>query len=296
LPQSYRVDPYTDALDIEILQHRHIETLTTDLEGFQQIVKSELGDFKPDPDILNRYRKGVPTDLLAGSEKNPASVIKLLNSWEYVNAANFHEPPNTRQFLKGDRPTWSLVGANIQFKRDIEDELWNDVLEVATDPSPKGRALVTIAPAGYGVSTLLMSVGAQIVKEKIGPVFMLRPGSQVLEADVALAVSLFPDGATFFIVDQAREQASAIATALSQVSKTNCLFLLGERKNEWRIARFRGRVNEFEIAPLSDSEIDRLLDYLTREHALNKLAELDRDFQFNVVKEKHEKQLLLSFT
>jgi len=293
LPQSYRIDPYADAQDMEILQHRHIDTLQTDLVGFQEMVKAELGDFKPDPDFLNKYRKDVPNDLLDAFEKNPALVLRLLNSWEYVNAANFHEPPNTAQFLKGETPTWSLVGANIHFRRDVEDEVWNDVLEYATDPTGKSAAVGIIAPAGYGISTLLKSVAALIVKEKIGPVFMLRPGADVLEADVAVAATIFPRSRTFFIIDQGREQASAIATALSQ-SKTNCLFIIGERKNEWRMAKARPRLNEFEILPLSDAEIERLLDFLARERALNKLGELSRELQFAVVKEKHEKELLVA--
>jgi SIR2-like domain len=293
LPQSYRVDPYADPYDIEILGHKHIETIPTDLDGFHLTVKAELGDFRPDPDALSRYRKDVPNDLIGAFEKNPASVLRLLASWEYVNAANFHEPANTRDFLKGDRPTWSLVGKNVQFKRDIEEEVWNDILEFATDPTGNSRALAVIAPAGYGVSTVLMSLAAQIVKANTGPVFMLRASAQVLEADAVFAASIYPDSSTFLVVDQAREQASAVATAISQ-SKRNCLFILGERKNEWRTARFRTRVNEYEIEPLSDSEIDRLLDYLTRENALNKLGQLDRDLQFAVVKEKHEKELLVA--
>jgi hypothetical protein len=293
IPQSYRTDPCPDPLDIELFQHRNVHTLQTDLDGFQVMVKAELGDFKPDPDLLKKYKEGVPNDLLAAFEKNPAALLRLLSSWVYVNAADFHAAPNTHQFLRGDLPTWSLVGGNIQFRRDIEEEVWNEVLEFATDPNAKSRGVAVIAPAGYGVSTLLMSIAAQIVKEKVGRVFMLRPSAQVLEGDVAFAAGLFLGSNIFFVVDQAREQATAIATSLSQLPKSNCLFIVGERKNEWRMARIRARLNEYEIAPLSDAEIDRLLDYLTKEGALNKLGELDREYQFAVVKEKHEKQLLV---
>jgi tetratricopeptide (TPR) repeat protein len=218
--------------------------------------------------------------------------LKLLNSWEYVNAANFRDAPNTPQFLKGDGASWSLIAANIHFGRDVEDQVWNEVLEYATDPTGKSGTVAVIAPAGYGVSTLLKSVAVSIVKEKIGPVFMLRPGADVLEADVAIAATVFPRSRTFFVVDQAREQASAITTALFQ-SRTNCLFILGERKNEWRMVKARPRVNEVEILPLSDAEIERLLAFLTKERALGKLGELSQEFQFAVVKEKHEKQLLV---
>jgi len=125
---------------------------------------------------------------------------------------------------------------------------------------------------------------------------MLRDGSDVLEGDIQFAATLFPEVASFFIVDQAREQASALHIALTQQRQTeaNSLFILGERKNEWRMAKTKMTVDEFEVQPLSDSEIDRLLDYLARENALDKLSELDRDFQFAIVKEKHQKQLLVA--
>jgi hypothetical protein len=140
-----------------------------------------------------------------------------------------------------------------------------------------------------------MSVAAKIVTERIGPVFMLRDGSDVLEGDVQFAASVFPDRC-FFFVDQAREHAYSLSTALAQQkqAKANCLFVLGERKNEWRTARSRLKADEYEIQALSDAEINRLLDFLARERALNKLEHLDRAFQFDIVKKKHEKQLLVA--
>ena len=296
LPLSYRLDPYAEEIDIEILRDSHIETLVMDLPKLQALVKAAIGDFKPDPDWLNKFRKDVPHDLIPAFESNPASVLRLLDSWAYVNAANFHEAPNTSQFLKGDKPNWALVGSGINFKRDIEDDLWNDMLEFATEPKAKSRALAAIASAGFGVTTLIMSLASRAVRDKVGKTFMLRPAADVIEADVAFAVSVFPKDAVIFVIDQAREQVNRISTAISQQVQSggNCLFLLGERKNEWRMARMRGRVREFEIIALSDSEIDRLLDLLTREHALGRLGDLDRSMQFAVVKEKHEKQLLVA--
>jgi tetratricopeptide (TPR) repeat protein len=296
LPQSYRLDPFAEEIDVELLKSRHLETLKMDLQAFHDLVEAELGDFRPDPELLAKYRKDVHPHLLPAFEKNSAAVLRLLNSWEYVTGADFAKAPNTANFLRGDKPSWSLVGAEIPFKRDIEDEVWEDVVEFATAPKAKSKAMAILAPAGYGVTTLLMMLAPRIVKARIGPVFMLREGAEVLEGDVGFAATVFPDVACFFLVDQAREHAIPLETAVAQQrqTETNCLFILGERKNEWRMARSRLKLDEYEMQSLSDSEIDRLLDFLTREGALNKLAELDRDFQFAIVKEKHEKQLLVA--
>ena len=180
LPQSYRLDPFAEDIDIELLKNRHLETLTIDLQAFHDLVKAELGDFRPDPEALAKYRAGIHPNLLPAFEKNAAALLRLLNSWEYVNGSDFTKSPNTSRFLQGDKPSWSLAGAGIPFKRDVEDEIWDETLEFATSPDAKSRAIATIAPAGYGITTLLMALAAKVVKERIGPVFMLREGQQVI--------------------------------------------------------------------------------------------------------------------
>jgi hypothetical protein len=287
LPHSYRLDPYADDLDIEILKSRHLETMTMDFQTFHDVVKDELGGFKPDPDALVRYRTGIHPDLLPAFEKNPAAVLRLLKAWDYINGQDFAKTPNTREFLLGDRASWSLVGSGIPFSRDIEEDLWDDeILEFATSPGAKSRAVAVLASAGYGITTVLMSLAAKIVIQRVGPVFMLKDAAEIAEGDVAFASSLFPDRATFLFVDDAKEHANSLNLALTQLrqGKSTCLFVLGERKNEWRTARTRVRTEEYEIQPLSDKEIDRLLDFLGRERALGKLEELARDYQFAVVK------------
>jgi tetratricopeptide (TPR) repeat protein len=297
LPHSYRLDPYAEELDIEILKNRHVETIKTDLQTFRDAVLAELGEYKPDPEALSKYRTGIHQDLLPAFGKNPAALLRLLRSWTYVNGEDFAKTPNTKGFLLGDKPSWSLVGSDIAFRRDIEEDLWDDeILEFATSPGAKSRAIAILASAGYGITTVLMTLAARIVVQRIAPAFMLREGAEVHEGDVQFAGSLFPEQAVFFFVDDAREHANSLNLCLSQLrlGRSMCLLVLGERKNEWRTARSRVRAEEYEIQPLSDKEIDRLLDFLTREHALGKLEELARDYQFAIVKEKHEKQLLVA--
>lgn len=66
---------------------------------------------------------------------------------------------------------------------------------IRPDPRAKSTALAVIGAAGYGVSTVLMSIAAQIAKKKIGHVFGDRATADVLEADVALAGARLHKGA-----------------------------------------------------------------------------------------------------
>jgi tetratricopeptide (TPR) repeat protein len=155
---------------------------------------------------------------------------------------------------------------------------------------------LVMGPAGYGITTILMALALKIVDAKNGPVFLLKEGAEVHEGDVAYAASLFPDVPCYFVIDQAREHAYQIASSLAQQRATtaNCLFILGERRNEWLSAGVSIPGDIFDVEPLSDGEINRLLDFLSVEGALGELAPLSRALQFNVVKTKHEQQLLVA--
>jgi tetratricopeptide (TPR) repeat protein len=296
-PTAYRIDPFADPIDIELHKEvRRIETLVMSLPEFRALVQREIGDYRPAPDTLNQYRNRVPQHLRKDYDKSPAAMIRLLKSWNYVNDESVTMEPNTKDFLRGSKPNWSLIAQNHRFTRDIEDELWDWILEFTTNPKAKSTAAGLIGPAGYGITTILMAMALKIVEAAQGPVFFLREGAEVNEGDVAYAATLFPTVPCYFFIDQAREHAGSIQSALAQQRKTssNCLFILGERRNEWLSAKARFHMEEFDVVPLSDGEINRLLDFLGSEGALGELKELDRSFQFNIVKNKHEQQLLVA--
>jgi tetratricopeptide (TPR) repeat protein len=296
-PIGYRIDPFADPVDIELHREvRRVETLVMSLPEFHGLVQQEIGDYRPTADTLNKYRNKVPQHLRADYDKSPAAMLRLLESWEYVNGEVLTLQPNTKEFLLGSNPNWSLVAQGHRFARDIEDEVWDWILEFTTNPKAKSTVAAITGPAGYGITTILMSVALKIVDSRIGPVFMLREGAEVSEGDVAYAATLFPDVACYFIIDQAREHVASIqaALALQRNTSSNRLVIVGERRNEWLSANVKFRVEEFDVVPLSDGEINRLLDFLGSEGALGELGELDRSFQFSIVKNKHEQQLLVA--
>jgi tetratricopeptide (TPR) repeat protein len=296
-PMAYRLDPFSEDLDIELHREvRRVETLKIFLPEFRKLVETEIGDYRPKADVYDRYRNLVPHHLLEDYKKSPAAMLRLLESWQYVNGESTTGEPNTRQFLLGSRSNWSLVAQNRRFIRDIEEPFWEWIVEFITNPKAKSTAVLLTGPAGYGITTILMAMALKIVNARNGPIFMLRDGAEVNEGDVAYAATLFPDVPCYFVIDQAREHAPNIHTALAQQRRTtsNCLFLLGERRNEWLSARARFVAEEFDVLPLSDDEINRLLDFLGTENALGDLEHLDRNFQFNIIKNKHEEELLVA--
>ena len=72
------------------------------------------------------------------------------------------------------------------------------------------------------------------------------------------------------------------------------MFIFGSRLNEWQLIRRPPRTNPYLLEPLSDPEIYRLIDCLQAHGDLNELEHLSRDQQHAVIKQKHEKQLLVA--
>jgi tetratricopeptide (TPR) repeat protein len=249
-----------------------------------------------DVDRLKSIEYAIPSDLSPAYTKNPASVLRLLASWTYVNQAPFNVTPNTEAFLRGDRANWGLIADHQHFERDIEEDVYDEMLEYATSESRNTASLVVVGSAGYGMSTVLLSIAVRLVKEHAGPVFIHKPGAPFVEGDIEFAASMFPGRRPFLVVDSAADYVQSISTTISRLRelKWPAMFMLGERKNEWRHARGRFTPTEYEIESLSDPEIGRLLDCLARNGALGELEKLNRDTQVAVVKSKHSKELLVT--
>jgi tetratricopeptide (TPR) repeat protein len=296
MPQAYRISPDTSPIDVELLSAKGIETIDLPLSEFRESATLALSAANVPADVLEKLGPTIPTDLAYAFEINPAPVARLLASWDYANQAPFDAAPNLKPFLRGDRANWALIARGMQFTRDLEESIYEEMLDYATARSRIPSVLLALGPAGYGVSTLLMTLAVKLVQDRAGPVFVHKPGTQLVEGDIEFAISIFPDKRPFFIIDNAADDAATVDDATHQLKRSRRagLFLLGERLNEWRQQRGKTTGKEFLLEPLSDPEINRLLDCLGQHGELNKLEHLTRDLQFAAIKEKHGKELLVA--
>jgi tetratricopeptide (TPR) repeat protein len=140
-----------------------------------------------------------------------------------------------------------------------------------------------------------MSLAVTLVKERAGPVFFHRPGTRLTEGDIEFAAQCFPER-KFFVVDNAVDEAEGILSAVRKLrdrTDTAC-FLTGSRLNEWRQAGPRLHPKEYEMSPLSDPEIERLLDCLGQHGALGRLEGLPRSAQEAAIKVRYKQDLLVA--
>lgn len=294
-PPAFRVAPQTNALEITILKSRNIDSLSMSTQEFVAIASAKLKAVTMEVGRFEHSRRLLPSDLHAAFDKNPASVLRLCDAWDYVRQSNFTARPNTHDFLRGDRPNWSAVASNTQFERDIEASVLEHILDYLVGDTEGPRTCIVLGSAGYGVTTLLMALSVKLIDDGATGVFFLKLGRDLTVGDIEYATALFPERPVFFVDDAAEQSGSlyALNTRLREMGRT-ALFVVGERTNEWRERNSRVRGKEFEILPLSDGEIDRLLDCLRRNGGLGLLQDLDRQLQFDAIKSKHQKQMLVA--
>lgn len=295
LPRSFRIDPYTDELDREILSADGLDTIADSFEDFVHLAQEELSGVEIDQGRFERVRSSVPSQLSAAFEQNPAAVARLLNSWIFVNQAPFEEPPNSKLFLKGDRANWSLMSSNGYFQRDLETDLNDVLLDYATAGLHRPQSALLLGSAGYGITTLLRALAVTYVKEKAGPVFYHREGSPIVEGDIEFASMLFPDQAPLFVVDDASDFTKELVKSVAVLRDLHrqSFVMLGARRNEWLQTRARVPGKSYDLEALSGDEVSRLLDFLSANGSLNRLEGLSREHQVSAIQQRHGKELLV---
>jgi tetratricopeptide (TPR) repeat protein len=295
-PMSYRLAPQTPAIDKEILRSMGVTSIDSDLRQFVQAARVDLAKAPSSIDLLKPIEKSIPSDLSEHFKTSAAPLVRLLNSWTYVNQAPFQAASNLSRFLKGDKANWALIAQHEVFERDIEEEVYEELLDYATSSSRRPSTRIILGPAGFGMSTLLYVLAGRLVEDRAGPVFMLKEGRPVLEGDVLFAASLFPDKRPFFVVDNAGDFSDAVLDSIYRLRDASrpALFLMAERANEWRMRRGRLNAAENSLESLSDPEITRLLAYLEKHGELGALEGLTPELRFAAIKNKHGKQLLVT--
>jgi tetratricopeptide (TPR) repeat protein len=293
LPRSFRIDPKPDPNQSEILLNIGIETiacgLNTLIETFQKYVGIQ-GTVSQMWELPERC----PKALEEAFKNAPAMCKRLLSGWEYVGSSDIQAPPNITEYYKGTKANWSLIDTGAYFERDIEETIYDNILDFATDPKSRCRTEILLGSAGYGITTILMSIAWKSVKLQLLHVLFLKDGAVILEGDIEYALNNL-DGKIIFIIDQSsrwHDRLNDIIIKCRNENK-NCNFLLGSRLNEWRQERPRLKCKEYLLSPLSEAEIDRLIDVLKKNKSLGQLENLDDEFRRNVLINKHQKELLV---
>ncbi|MDT3429204.1 tetratricopeptide (TPR) repeat protein [Paenibacillus forsythiae] len=296
LPLSYRVDPYTSEIDMELLKDRNLVTIPQKFDDFVIAASIQIQSIINKDVDIRQHESMIPGNLTTYYLENPVATLRLISSWEYVNQVNLpNVMPDVSNYVRGDKPTWSLVFHDKYFKRDIEEEIYFSILDFVTDNKKSVKNCMISAPAGYGTTTLLMTLASRLVKDKAAQVYFHKSSSELREGDVFFALSLSSEKSVFFI-DNASDHTQTTRNIIQQAreSKKSVLLVLGDRTNEWKQAKPTITGDSFEILPLSNSEIESLVDFLSEHNELNKIEHLSREHQISSIQRNYQRELLVA--
>lgn len=293
LPRSYRIDPKPDIAQSEILLNKGIETIACDLNTLIEAYK-QYAQVQGTASQTWGIPEHCPKALNDAFTTAPAMCKRLLSCWEYLGSVDIQIQPNIQEYYKGTKANWSLIDATAYFERDIEEEIYDSILDFATDPESKCRAKILLGSAGYGVTTVLMSIAWKSVKTNLLHVLFLKDGATILDGDIEFALNNI-DGKIVFVIDQASRSHDSLNAIIQRCRNDHkdCFFFLGSRLNEWRQERPKLKCKEHLLSPLSESEIDKLIEMLKKNNLLGELEHLDDEFRRKILINKHQKELLV---
>jgi len=244
--------------------------------------------YRPPADILESYKHKVPSHLLEDYEKSPAAMLRLLESWLYVNGESTNRrTPTRKDFLLGSKPNWSLIAQGRRFTRDIEDELWewDDRLSLRIQSQKHG----CLGDGARRVTAFYNNIDGPSPEDceaqKTALSYACAKALKVNAGDVAYAATLFSDVPCYFVIDQAREHTANVHVSLTQQRKTDIELPLSFSARDGMNGFSSKPKFHFEgipdIEPLTDGEIKlELLDFLGSEErsARRPGGKLDRSF------------------
>jgi len=293
---SYRIDPNTSEMDQFIWKERNIETISETFTEFVKEARLQLNiQFSP-KDNYKQYKQSIPDDFQKEFSNYPVPILRLMTSWQYLNQMPVLGSPDVYNYVRGNLPTWPIIFSNKYFIRSIEDEIFDQLIDYATEPKKRTRVCVITGSAGYGITTLLMTIAKRLIKENIGKVFFHSSSRELREGDVFFACNFFSDKRCFFIIDDAADYAAQLKTLIthSKQSKKDVIIIIGDRSNEIIQAKLKFAGEAFTIQSLTDVEIENLIDFLSENNELNKLKYLARDLQVLEIKKNYNRELLVA--
>jgi hypothetical protein len=282
-PRSYLVVPKLDAARRSLLSEYNVVWVPMTAQEF-------------DAQVLARLRSVREAGLTALTRELGASPFELRAVPLVSDLAT--SGAQSSEFLIGGHPVWSDIHDGRAVARACDEDLWTHVLGARNQAGAKGAIVVT-GTAGSGKSAALMRVALRLNAEgqsvgwldsegSLSP-HEIRAGMRIHEAPGVLCV----DDA-----DMYGSEAGSIVRELS-LRLPYPLVILGVRSGRVDLVLHENLirdvgVREFAMPPLADSDIDGLLDVLSRENRLGLLRGKTRDEQRAAFTDQAGRQLLVA--
>ena len=261
-PRSFLVCPELDRPRQLMLRNYNVEWLEMTAAEFAEHVLSQLAEASEEGNSL-----------LAG--KREATAVRTEIPDVSAIASN---PEEQTEYLLGEEPIWADLQSGRAVMRDCDEALWQLCVEMVSNKRPRGAVLLT-GTAGSGKSTSLMRLALRLSADKGCSVSWIDK-SDSFSIGAILHHFEHPAGDLPSVI--AVDDADLFGRQLSVLTRD---LLHSEGQPIILLAVRSGRVDsvinqafledsppaEITMPPLTDSDIDDLLDVLERENRLGQL-------------------------
>jgi Flp pilus assembly protein TadD len=201
-------------------------------------------------------------------------------------------------FFKGAEPLWSDIKHKIPAERDLYWEVMEALFPELVEPTVPMSSYLISGAAGTGKTTLLYNIAFDIANDLSVPVLMHIPGTPIDARVLGPMIDESSLKRIVIIIRHAGEYISEIERFAEEVKhlKYPITILLEERKNQWNHAYLNKKLQivEFEFRSLSDKEINKILDALSKHNLLGKLTSTPREYQISHFKDLSDKELIIA--
>ncbi|MBU1344167.1 MAG: SIR2 family protein [Proteobacteria bacterium] len=168
--------------------------------------------------------------------------------------------PENSNYLKGAQPFWDDIQNGLLIKREIQEDLIEDIHDWERSKKPKISLL--LGAAGFGKTSVLMQTAYDISKENGPIVLWARQNTEFNPIAVAEFCAFLKQPAILFIDDGPKYMAAIRKLHFDAVShKIQLYIIVGARPSEWNSARGTSSLSilsTFRLQRLSENEIRNL--------------------------------------
>jgi len=282
-PRSYLVTQSLDKARQALLAEFHVEWIPMTAQAFVETVLTRLQNSANTGHLHIR-------SLTDRSKATPPTIPEV---------SSLARNPNLKSdYLLGQEPIWADIQSGRAIARESDEHIWNIIKQSLTKTGQK-NAIVIVGTAGAGKSTALMRACLRLVAEGFRVAWVDR------ESDVSpreIRSAMRQDNApSLLAIDDADVYGSELAPSLKEIADyhSHPLILIAVRSG--KIERvlnpnlMKGiNIDEHVIPPLSDSDIDGLIDALDRENRLGILKGKPRIEQRKLFAVQSGRQLLVA--
>lgn len=212
------------------------------------------------------------------------------------------QKPATTDFLLGEEPSWCDITSNRAIIRTVDEEIDAQIASIVSDRTGSRKGLISlVGTAGSGKSTTMMRLGASASARGERCLWLDRNTSSDINSILDDVSSLQANPEIVF-VDDADGFGFGLVSFLGELSDIlpDTLIVFAIRSGVYdklvRRKAFGPGVPYVErtMPPLSDCDIDKLIEKLTQEKRLGKLRGESIERQRRIFKDYSGKQLLVA--